>query len=138
MRKIIEYAKTGIAWGAVLFVTVNIIGVLLAGNGFTDYLQGHFIRYSAGAIIIVFCYIFPSVLYTYDINTVLATAVHFIIGTGGFLITAVSMGFLMGKQIIWALTLSIIGFFLIWLLFYLESKKDDKKINAKLKNKSRK
>ncbi|MBO8435546.1 MAG: DUF3021 family protein [Spirochaetes bacterium] len=123
MKKIAEYAKSGIAWGAVLFVAVNIIGCLLAGNGFTDYLHDDFIRYSVGTIIIAFCYIFPSILYTYNINTVLATAIHFAIGTSGFLLTALSLGFLMGRSIIWALLLSALAFFLIWILFYLDHKK---------------
>ncbi len=135
MKRILHYAYWGISEGALIFIAVNIIGRMIAGSGFTEYIEADFTKIALSSIGIAFFYVFPAILYEYDIPLTLATALHFIIGTAAFCVILIPSGHLQGKSIIMALAASVLAFAIIWIAFYISGKRDEKRINGAIRKK---
>ena len=137
---IIKNIGFGISMGCTVFVLVNLIGYWSIGNSFIEAVIDNFAQHVTGSIIIGLACILPSYIYKIERLTFLQqSAFHFFIAIGIFIVVAFSLKWIPTFSIKLTLILllfSVFLFSLVWLLFYLHSQSEVKKMKDKIINHS--
>ncbi|MFJ7953617.1 DUF3021 domain-containing protein [Lysinibacillus sp. NPDC096418] len=126
----------GISMGCAVFVFVNLIGYWLKGDLFLEAVMSNFPQQVFESIIVGIACILPSYIYKAERLTFLQqSACHFVIAIGTFIAVAFSLKWLPTfsiKLTSLLLLVNIVIFALVWLLFYLYSQSEVKKMKEKI------
>ncbi|MGE7093736.1 DUF3021 domain-containing protein [Lysinibacillus sp. NPDC048646] len=126
----------GISMGCTVFVTVNLIGYWINGDLFLQAVMSNFPQQVFGSIIVGIACILPSYIYRTERLTFLQqSACHFFIAIATFIVVAFSLKWIPTFSIkitILLLLFSVLLFVLVWLLFYLHSQAEVKKMKKKI------
>lgn len=136
IKTILKYLLYGIKWGCTFFVVINIIVLLAVGDG-AMLTADTFVRSAFASIFSGIGACGTSIVYTFDNWSFRKqVSVHFIIGLSTYFLAAFFGGwFEFSFDFVFLITLisSVVIFWIIWFVFYLVSKNDEKNINSKLK-----
>lgn len=126
----------GISMGCTVFVTVNLIGYWIKGDMFLEAVTANFPQQVFGSIVVGIACILPTFIYKLDRLTFLQqSACHFFIAIGTFIATAFSLKWIPTfsvKITILLLLFCVLIFTLVWVLFYLYSLSEVKKMKNKI------
>lgn len=136
IKTITKYLLFGIQWGCMFFVVVNIILLLAVGE--KAYLSAdNFIKSAFASMLAGIGGASTSIVYTFEgWSFKKQVSVHFIVGLSVYFLSAYLGGwfkFSLDFIFLFAIIISIAVFFIIWFVFYLITKNDEKNINNKLK-----
>ncbi|QDQ02892.1 DUF3021 domain-containing protein [Lysinibacillus fusiformis] len=126
----------GISMGCTVFVTVNLIGYWINGDLFLEAVMSNFPQQVLGSVIVGIACILPSHFYRIERLTFLQqSASHFFIAISIFIVVAFTLKWIPTFSIkitILLLLFSVLLFVLVWLLFYLHSQSEVKKMKKKI------
>lgn len=126
----------GISMGCTVFVLVNLIGYWMVGDSFLEAVIPNFTQQVFGSIFVGLGCILPSYIYKIERLTFLQqSAFHFFIAIGIFITTAFSLKWIplfSVKITVLLLIISVFIFILVWLLFYLHTQSEVKKMRKKI------
>ncbi len=136
IKNIFNYLIYGIKWGCTFFVVMNIIVLLSVGEE-AMLPADMFIKSALSSMLAGIGGAGTSIVYTFE-NWSLRKQIttHFIIGLSTYFVAAYIgewFEFSFDLVFIIAVVTSVFIFWLIWLVFYLINKNDEKNINDKLK-----
>jgi len=126
----------GISMGCTVFVFVSLIGYWIKGELFLEAVMSNFPQQVFGSIIVGIACILPSYIYKIERLTFLQqSACHFFIAIGIFIVVAFSLKWIPTFSIklsILLLLFNVLIFALVWLLFYIYSQSEVKKMKKKI------
>ena len=134
--KILKYLYNGIAWGCVIYALIMLFGLLAAGEKFIYPTAQQNITSIICAMLVGIGFHFPSIIYT---SEKFSMPVKFIIhmGTGYtvFIICAsIAKWIPMGEGSLLWWFIGIASGLVIWLIFFIHSKRQAKIMNEKIKD----
>lgn len=136
IKTVLKYLIFGIQWGCMFFVVVNIILLLTVGD--KAYLSAdNFIKSAFASMLAGIGGASTSIVYTFESwSFKKQVSVHFIVGLSIYFLSAyIGNWFKFSFDFVFIITilLAVAVFFIIWFVFYLITKNDEKSINNKLK-----